>query len=291
MGYVDRFAEMLRAKDQRFEIVAGQLFVRKAHWISPLGPVGQTFALDRAQCRGLLRKLGGGWVQWTDGFGGPAEANDWYAMVCRKFVPVEEVVSANARKNIRRGLRRCEVRQVEAREIAQNGYETYCAAVRAYGGRAPVPTAEEFARRVMSDEPFGDIRHRWAAYHEGKLIGFNQNLVYDDVEVDYTMGKYHPDYLEFYPAYALFQTMNEYYLVQRKMQYVNAGFRSISHDTEIQDFLVRLFHFEKIRVGLHVHFRPPFGGLLRATRRFRGAIQFLCPQTKPLFELDRLRTS
>ena len=152
-----------------------------------------------------------------------------------------------------------------------------------------MPTPDEFAQRVLSDEPFGDVRHRWAAYREGKLIGFNQNLVYDDVEVDYTMGKYHPDYLEFYPAYALFQTMNEYYLVQRKMQYVNAGFRSISHDTEIQDFLVRLFHFEKLRVGLHVHFRRPLRGLLGLLRPFRPLLQAAWPPSKALFELDRLR--
>ena len=289
MSYVDRFAEMLRSKKQRFEVIDGQLFVRKERWVCPLGPAAQAFSLTAEQRRGLLRSLGGLWVQWTDGFGGPAEAADWYALICRKFVPVEEVASANARKNIRRGLKRCEVRQVDAREIARNGYETHCAAVREYGDRAPLPTAEEFARRVMSDEPFSDIRHRWAAYRDGKLIGFNQNLVYDDVEVDYTMGKYHPDYLEFYPAYALFQTMNEFYLVQRRIQYVNAGFRSISHDTEIQDFLVRLFHFEKIRIGLHVRYRVPFGTLLKLARRFRVPIQAAFPKAKALLELDRLR--
>ena len=288
MGGIERFAEMLRAKNQRFELVAGQLFVRKERRIAPLGPVQQPYALTPAQCRDLLQSLGGLWVQWTDGFGPHAETSQWFALTCRRFVPVEEMTSANARKNIRRGLRRCEVRQVDVREIARNGYETYCAAVSEYGLKEPLPTAQEFERRVMSDEPFSDIRHRWAAYHEGKLIGFNQNLVYDGIEVDYTMGKYHPDYLQFYPAYALFTVMNEYYLVQKGFQYINAGFRSILHDTEIQDFLVRLFNFEQTKTNLHVHFRPPLGGLLRAARPFRAVARALSAKSVAMFELDRL---
>lgn len=289
MAYVERFAEMLRAKNQRYELVNGQLFVRKGQWIMPLGPAQQSYALTPEQSRELLRSLGGLWVQWTDGFGPQAEASEWYALVCRRFVPVDEMASPNARKNIRRGLRRCEVRQVDVREIAENGYETYCAAVREYGLREPLPTAAEFARRVMSDEPFGDIRHRWAAYHEGRLIGFNQNLIYDDIEVDYTMGKFHPEHLHSYPAYALFAAMNEYYLVQKRFQYINAGSRSISHDTEIQEFLVRLFNFEQAKTNLHVHYRPPLGGLLRLARPFRAVVQAVYPKSAAVFKLDQFR--
>ena len=289
MAYLERYAEMMRQKNHRFEIVDGQLFVRRERWIAPVGPVGQAYGLNAAQRAELLRKLGGGGVQWTDGFGPHAAASEWYVLICRKYIPVDEVVSGNARKHIRRGLKHCEVRQVDAREIARNGYETYCAAIRGYGNRDPLPTVEEFARRVMTDEPFGDVHHHWAAYHEGKLIAFNQNKIYDDVEADYTLGKFHPDYLKQYPAYALFTAMNEYYLVQKRFQYVHAGARTISHETEIQEFLTRLFNFEKVPTGLHVHFRPPFGAFLRAARPFRAAATALYPKASALFELDRLR--
>jgi hypothetical protein len=289
MAYLERYAEMLRSKNRRFELVDGQLFVRKQRWIVPMGPVARAYALDAEQCRVLLRKLGGLWVQWTDGLGPQTDGSEWYALVCRKHVSVEGVASANARKNIRRGIRRCEVRQVDVQEIARNGYETYCAALRGYGQRSALPTAAEFARRVMEDEPFSDIRHRWAAYHEGTLIGFNQNLVYDDIEVDYTLGKYHPEYLQYYPAYALFNAMNEYYLVQKKFQYINAGFRSISHDTEVQDFLVRLFNFHKEPTGLHVWYRPAVGRMVRMARPLQSALTPLYPPLSAVFEMDRLR--
>ena len=290
MDYLERHAEMLRYKNQPFAVVAGQLFVRRDRRIAPLGPVSQAYHLEPDQCRDLLRQLGGLWVQWTEGFGPQSAASAWYCLTCRRHVPVDEVASANARKHIRRGLKRCEVRQVGVEEIARNGYETYCAAVREYGTSERLPTAEEFARRVMTDEPFQDIRHQWAAYHEGKLIAFNQNLIYGDIEVDYTLGKYHPDYQDHYPAYALFNRMNEYYLAERGFQYIHAGSRTVSHDTQVQEFLIRLFNFEREPLGLRVHYRPPLGPLLRLAWPFRGLLQAAVPKARALFELDRLRT-
>ncbi|MDY0149072.1 MAG: hypothetical protein RBT03_03185, partial [Kiritimatiellia bacterium] len=156
MGYSKQYAEMLRQKNRPFEIIDGQIFTRQNQWIKPVGPLSQPYRLDKRQCRELLRELGGGWVMWTDGFGPHAVASEWYAVICRRHTVVEDVISGNTRSKLRRGLKQCEVRPVEVKEIAQNGYETYCAAVKSYGGSVVLPTAEEFARRVMTDEPFGD---------------------------------------------------------------------------------------------------------------------------------------
>jgi hypothetical protein len=290
MDYVTRYAEMLRFKHKPYVLVDGQLFVRSDRWIVPEGPGSQAYHPSRGQCRELLRKLGGMWVMWTDGFGPHAESSEWYVVLCRRHAPVEEVVSGNTRSKLRRGLKQCEVHQVEVKEIARNGYETYCAAVQSYGNHAEdLPTAEEFARRVMTDEPFGDIRPQWAVYHEGRMVGFAQNLLYDKIEVNYTHIKLHPEYLNRYSSYALIYRMNEHYLAQKGFQYVNDGFRSISHETGIQDFLIKEFNFEKAYTGLHVHYRPPLGQLLRMARPLRGTIARLYPKANALFEMDRLR--
>jgi hypothetical protein len=280
----------MRAKNRRFARIDGQLFVRKDRWIVPVGPVSQPYRLSKGQCQELLRDLGGLWVLWTDGFGPHAEDSEWHAVICRRHVAVEEVASGNTRSKLRRGLKQCEVRPVEVREIARNGYETYCAAVSGYGHHAEIlPTAKEFARRVMTDEPFGDIRHQWAAYHGGKMVAFAQNLIYDKTEVDYTLIKLHPEYLNRYSSYALIYRMNEHYLAQQGFEYVTDGFRSISHETGVQDFLMKEFGFEKARTGLRVHYRWPVGPLLRAARPFRGVLAKAYPKADALFELDRLR--
>ncbi len=290
MEYVNRYAEMFRAKNRSFVQMDGQLFVRKARWIAPSGPALQAYRLDEAQCRELLHQLGGWWVMWTDGFGAHAADSEWHSVICRRHLPVEEVASGNTRSKIRRGLKNCSVRQVEVQEIAQNGYETYCAALGNYGKRADtLPTPEAFARRVMTDEPFGDIRHQWAVYHEGQMVGFAQNLLYDKAEVDYTLIKLHPKYLNRYSSYALFYSMNEHYLSREGFQYVNDGFRSVSHETGIQEFLVKEFGFQKEKTGLHVYYRPPLGPLLKMARPFRSLAASLYSPSRAIFELDRLK--
>ena len=288
MDYVERYSGMLRSKKQRFALVDGRLFVRKDRWISPFGPVGCAYKLSWDQRRELLSQLGGLWVMWTDGFEGAVSGSDWYAVICRKHQAVEEITDGKRRSELRRALRDCEVRKVNSCEIAGKGYETFCSAVLGYGSH-DVPTPSEFSRRVMSDQPFEDIQHQWAVYCDGKMIAFAQNLVYGNIEVDYNLIKLHPQYLSRYSAYALIYKMNEYYLAQEGFQYVNDGFRSISHETGIQEFLIKKFGFEKAYTGLHVHYRPPLGQLIRLARPFRPAITRILPKANALFELDRLR--
>ena len=63
-------------------------------------------------------------------------------------------------------------------------------------------------------------------------------------------------------------------------QYVNDGFRAISHETEIQDFLVKEFGFEKACTGLQVHFRLSFGQLHRMACLFRAVVTRSPPRQK-----------
>ena len=48
--------------------------------------------------------------------------------------------------------------------------------------------------------------------------------------------------------------MNEHYLLERKLKYVNDGARNISHQTNIQDFLEQKFKFRKAYCKLHVEY-------------------------------------
>ena len=289
MSYVEQFTEVLRQKNMRFALLDGQLFIRYKYWITPIGPSSQNFHLDKRQCRELLRKLGGLWVQWTDGFASSADS-EWYAVVCRKHLAFEGIADGKRRSELRRALRECEVRKVEAEEISVHGYETYLAALAGYGVHADAfPTAEEFARRVMTDAPLADTRHQWAVYCDGRLVGFSQNLVYEKLEVNYADIKLHPEYLNRYSSYALIYRMNEYYLEQEGFGYVNDGFRSISHDTNVQEFLIKKFGFEKAYTGLHLHYRFPLGQLLRMAKPFRRVLTKAYPKAYSLFELDRMK--
>jgi hypothetical protein len=290
MSYVDAYAEMMRAKGRPFALVDGQLFTLKDHWIAPAGPAAQAYRLDSTRCREVFRKLGGLWIMWTDGFGPHAADSEWYAVICRKHRPIEDIPDPKRRSELRRALRECDVRKVDVTEIAEHGFPVYAAAHRHYrNATVRISSEQEYRRRIMTDSPFGNCRHQWGVYCDNKLVAFAQNLIYDKTEVNYTQIKLHPLYLDRYPAYALLYTMNEYYLAQQQFDYVSDGFRTISHETGIQEFLIKKFGFEKAKTGLHIHFRPPFGQLLRMAQPFRPLAESLCPKMKALFELNRLR--
>ncbi len=286
MSYVERYAEMLAAKRKPFTLVDGQLFARQQRWVAPVGPAAQRYSLTRQQARELQKKLGGWWVSWTDGFAAEADAAKWHAVVCRQFVPLENM-PAKRRYEVNRGFKNCDVRRVDAAEIAQNGYETHVAALAGYTAGRPVsvPSREDFSARVLTDMPFGDIKHHWAAYHQGRMIAFAQCWLYDRIEVDYTLIKLHPESRPLYAGYALVQRMNEFYLREQSFEYVNDGWRSILHETAVQDFLTGKFNFEKVGARLHIAFRPPLGALLNVSAPLHPILRKFDPRFAAVLEL------
>lgn len=268
MPYVQRYQEMLRSKARSFAVVDGQLFIRQQGWVTPLGPAAQQFTLSTAQAREVRRKLGGWWITWTGGFQPSVVADRWYAVICRQFKGLDEM-DGKRRYEVKRALKNCEVKQISADEVARDGFETFSAALRSYGEAhaAEAPSEDEFRKRVRGDSGFPDIRHHWGAYHGGRMIAFAQCNVFDQVEVNYSLIKIHPEHMRLCPGYALVHRMNEYYLAEQKFEYVNDGWRSILHETGIQEFLIQKFGFEKVSSELCLSYRPPLGLIMAMVAR------------------------
>ena len=76
----------------------------------------------------------------------------------------------------------------------------------------------------------------------------------NDDTCNYSTIKFHPQYLKYYSSYALFYTMNRYYLAERKLKYVNDGARNLVHKTNVQDFLITKFGFRKAYCKLHIEY-------------------------------------
>jgi hypothetical protein len=108
------------------------------------------------------------------------------------------------------------------------------------------------------------------------------------VEVDYTLIKLDPKYLNLYPAYALLYRMNEFYLGEQKFEYVNDGWRSVFHDTGVQEFLIGKFNFEKRPARLRMHFRPPLAALLRLATPLHSLMTRMDRRLGATLELRRI---
>lgn len=63
--------------------------------------------------------------------------------------------------------------------------------------------------------------------------------------------------------------MNQYYLEELKLKYVNDGARSITEHSNIQPFLIDKFNFRNAYCHLELHYKWWFGLVVKAAYPFR----------------------
>jgi hypothetical protein len=286
-AYPDRFMALFERRGEPATVVDGRIFKLYSGMVVPFGPAETDYSLARGQAARALRSLGGTVLRTTTGFGSVPPGGDWYAVICRRFTPVDEVSSSNTRSKLRRALRNCEVRRLTAADVAGKGYEVYVKAFERYRG-AESPVAHSlFANHIMAGEGFDDVIEHWGVMVDGELAGYSTNYVFGATEASYSALKFDPAHLRKYSSYALFHAMNEHYLGEGRVGYVNDGFRSVLHDTELQDFLERTFGFERAYTGIDAFYRGPFGAFVRATFPFRNLIGRLDERARAVYELER----
>ena len=208
-------------------------------------------------------------ARWTTKFDYNEETNFWY-VICDEFISIEKL-SKNTRNQVRRGLRKCDVRIVDKEVIIEEGFESYCAAFINYNTHINPKNKAEFQNELLA---FGSEWEFWGIYNEEKMIGYCQNKVVGKY-CDYSTIKFHPNYLKLYPSYALFYTMNKYYLDEKGFDYVNDGARSISHETNIQEFLIKKFKFRKAYCKLNIIYNSRIGFLVKFLFSFRVVLKLL----------------
>ena len=208
-------------------------------------------------------------ARWTTKFDCKQETNFWYIM-CDKFIPIDKL-SKNTRNQIRRGLRKCDVRIVDKKIVIEEGFESYHAAFLNYKTHAKSKNKSEFQNELSA---FNSEWEFWGIYNEEKMIGYCQNKVIGKY-CDYSTIKFHPNYLKLYPSYALFYTMNKYYLDEKEFDYVNDGARSISHETSIQEFLIKKFKFRKAYCKLNIVYSKKVEVLINIIYPLRSLMKYL----------------
>jgi len=287
-GYPDRFMELFERRGEAATVVRGAIFKPYSGMVVPFGPADADYSLSDDEASRALRSLGGTVLRTTTGFRPAAAVDDWYAVICRSFSPVDSVSSSNTRSKLRRALRNCEVRRISADEVATAGYEVYRRAFERYTGPDSPVARDRFEPHHVVTGDFDDIVEHWGVYCAGELAGYASNYVFGNTEAAYSTLKFHPDHLRKYSSYALFHRMNEHYLGEGRVSYVNDGFRSILHGTELQPFLEHNFAFEKAYVGIDAFYRQPYRAILRATFPFRGLIGRVDDRARAMYELERV---
>lgn len=208
----------------------------------------------------LLNDSGAYFLRWVEGFDGGKETPFWY--VIKDNAPSMEELSANTRSKVRRGLKNCTVERTSAAFIAEHGYDVYRKAFDKYDTFARPADKAAFQSQIeaLAGDPAWEFWGVWES--GGRLIAYSQNRL-ENESCNYSTIKFDPEFLKLYPSYALFYTMNAYYLGDGGVRYVNDGARSISHQTNIQDFLIETFKFRKAYCALRIAYAPKISLLIR----------------------------
>ena len=190
------------------------------------------------------------YVRWTTNFDCENETSFWY-IIKDNFDGFNEL-SANTRSKVRRGLKKCMVRKITLEELKESGYSVYQSAYLGYSKSSSYLDEGKFKEGVNNLSSDYEL---WGVFFQetNKLVAYSQNRLYSK-SCEYRVIKLNPDYLKYYTSYALIFKMNEHYLLEKKLKYVNDDARNISHQTNIQDFLEQKFKFRKAYCKLHVEY-------------------------------------
>jgi len=201
----------------------------------------------RGEIQELVQQNNVFFARWISDFDCKEQKNFWY---CIHDTPMQmSDYSANTRNQIKKGINNFRINIIDKSVVETEGYDIYASAFQSYNTLLQVKSKDLFIRELEGEWEF------WGVYFKGDLIGYSQNKIADRC-CDYSTIKINPAYKKMYPNYALFFVMNKYYLNDKNLKYVSDGARSLVHQSNIQEFLIKKFKFRKAFCRLHVLYSP-----------------------------------
>ncbi len=235
----------------------------------PMAPPDTEIDLGRQDQNHLLKKTGARFIRWTNQF--DKEYSEFWYIIKDSFGGLEEL-SSNTRNQVRRGLKNFTAQPDSFKHLRDKGYPAYLNAFQRFSTFEKPMGESEFKRHVSKLEKSG-LYEVWGVWdlQNKELAGFSENLILSPTCFYETMYCA-PFYLKKYSSYVLFFEMNRHYLKERGFRYVHDGSRSLSHDTNVQEFLVDKFKFRKAFCDLHITYRYDISMLVKILYRFRSII-------------------
>ena len=210
-------------------------------------------------------------ARWTTNFDTKTQSPFWY-IINDKKVDLENY-SVNTRSKINRGFKKLAVKKVSKNELINEGYNVYLNAIKRYNVVLNKISKKDFLDEINNLNKDWEF---WGVYSlsHNKMVAYSMNRIVDDY-CDYSTIKFDPSYLKDYSSYVLYYSMNKYYLNDCNFSYVNNGTRSISHQTNIHDFLIDKFFFRKAYCEMEIMYSPFFKFLVNTFYSFRSLISII----------------
>lgn len=191
---------------------------------------------------------------------------EWYSVVCKQKLTIEQYPSSGIRNKVRKGLKLCRVEKATAEDVLTYAYDIYIKLTESRNGK-PV-SKEYFDRDINAKLRFPELFDFIFIYYDNIPIGYSiiYKLFPDEAQI--SVIRINPAYLKYYPSYSLFHYLAHEYLGTYK--FLLNGFRSISHKTNIQELLIDNFGYEKLPLKIEYAARFPLNFVLEIAYPFRN---------------------
>jgi dTDP-4-amino-4,6-dideoxygalactose transaminase len=215
--------------------------------LSYIGPPLDSIPEESALHKFLKRRKAFGAMWNYDG--DYAAEGPWYRCICDiKGYSESSIQSANVRHNLRRSLKRCVVKDVDSKWLADNGYQVYAKAAARFENHSII-SEDEYRKQILAQFEYKNrkavgvfVDNKFAAY--ATLI-VCENTVFGDTAF------FDPDHSNAYPMYALYFRIAQDFLAAGFTAF-DRGSKPLLHETGIDQFLLRLgFRFSYCRLGLY----------------------------------------
>jgi hypothetical protein len=191
---------------------------------------------------------------------------------------LEKIENIRGRRNIKNGLKNCEIKQVDPNLFAQEAYPIYVESLVSYGYlKSEIPEPSKFNKEIILKSQYAGTRY-WAAYAEGTMIAYSTCF---EVDGGVSLGstKSLKAFQKLNANSALFYEICKYYLGEGQALYVSNGRTNLLHPTKINDFL-ELIGFRKIYGKLNLELST-IAKIVHVTRIGTWGKYILLPKIKP----------
>ncbi len=223
------------------------------------------------------KELAGGhyplFARWTTDFD-CEEETEWYCLI--KDTPFDMMsLKSNRRSLITRGLKRVDVKIITPADYAAQmanvlikAWQSYDESYEEKDDRKRL--TEEF--KELTEKNLGNSEYLGAFLKDtDTMIGYSIYDLHGDW-VEYSVVKTDPEYLNTQVNAAL-----AYFGLQRYMRpgvnYILGGWRTMIHETNYQDYLLKNFGYRKAYCRLHITYRPWMKAAVAVLYPLRGMLE------------------